>query len=354
SQGLRDKALEEAAEALLREREFEFPEDLVASDAVWKYHDRGDDLGTDWRSAEFDDSAWPEGSAPLGYGLDTESTVIASGEFHHKHAAAYFRARFQAPNPETVDELYLKLHVDDGAAVYLNGEEVVRFNLRRDAKANDLALFAASDNGKSAVYFPISGKLLRPRENVLAIEVHQENRASADLHFVAALSSKIPEFPETTNNILRQRQVAMVGQLGPSLAGWKDRVLRFYAGGDEVTKVQALIALIRLDADGKGSPVFPWPVSAQQTQLRLLFSQSLTNQYWNVVKDADRTRQQLQRARAFLRVAHVLSPNEAGFCNSLGLADYRLGNYKNAVKMFRKSLSLKPDNPYDYAMLSMA
>ena len=41
---------------------------LVAPGSVWKYLDTGANLGTAWRTNSFNDSSWPSGPAPLGYG----------------------------------------------------------------------------------------------------------------------------------------------------------------------------------------------------------------------------------------------------------------------------------------------
>ncbi|MDD1743561.1 MAG: serine/threonine protein kinase, partial [Methanomassiliicoccales archaeon] len=42
---------------------------LVRKGASWRYSDRGEDLGEDWRAPAYDDSSWKAGNAPLGYGF---------------------------------------------------------------------------------------------------------------------------------------------------------------------------------------------------------------------------------------------------------------------------------------------
>jgi hypothetical protein len=44
------------------------------------------------------------------------------------HAGAYFRKRFDVQDPALLRDLTLRLRVDDGAVVYLNGREVHRSN----------------------------------------------------------------------------------------------------------------------------------------------------------------------------------------------------------------------------------
>ena len=48
---------------------------LVSTGAVWNYLDTGIDQGTNWRSADFDDSTWPSGPAKLGTN-DAPATII--------------------------------------------------------------------------------------------------------------------------------------------------------------------------------------------------------------------------------------------------------------------------------------
>jgi hypothetical protein len=51
---------------------------LLPSGAVWRYLDTGVDPGEGWRGATFDDSAWPAGSAQIGYPV-CRSMFITSG-----------------------------------------------------------------------------------------------------------------------------------------------------------------------------------------------------------------------------------------------------------------------------------
>jgi hypothetical protein len=51
---------------------------LVATNSIWKYLDTGGDQGTVWREPAFDDTTWPAGPAPLGFGDGDEFTVLAN------------------------------------------------------------------------------------------------------------------------------------------------------------------------------------------------------------------------------------------------------------------------------------
>ena len=63
---------------------------VIEAGATWKYNDTGTDLGTAWREPGFDDAAWPEGAAPIGYGL-INNTEIATTANTDRHLTMYAR-----------------------------------------------------------------------------------------------------------------------------------------------------------------------------------------------------------------------------------------------------------------------
>ena len=64
---------------------------LVPAGALWRHLDDGSDAGTTWREPLFDDSAWAEGPAQLGYGDGDEATVVQSGPKDAHFVTTYFR-----------------------------------------------------------------------------------------------------------------------------------------------------------------------------------------------------------------------------------------------------------------------
>ena len=103
---------------------------LIHSGSTWKYLDDGSDQDTLWRESGFDDSAWSEGLAQLGYGDGDESTIISYGpDENNKYVTTYFRYEFDVDDRTAIEALKFKLLRDDGAVVYLNGVEVVRSNM---------------------------------------------------------------------------------------------------------------------------------------------------------------------------------------------------------------------------------
>ncbi len=113
---------------------------LVPMAATWKYLANGSDQGTAWRNPGFDDSSWSSGAAQLGYGDGDEQTLVNyGGNVNSKYITTYFRKTFVATNVNRIANMTLKLVVDDGANVYLNGVLIKNLNLNAGAAYNALA-----------------------------------------------------------------------------------------------------------------------------------------------------------------------------------------------------------------------
>jgi len=161
------------------------PPALVPLGAVWKYHDQGSDLGSEWRTLGYDDSAWPEGPGILGYSeSDAErfATPISFGSNPtNKHITTYFRHAFPAPTNELGPDMTVWLRRDDGAVVYLNGQEILRENMP-EGPVSAKTLAAGPQRNWDAWPFEVSPHL-QPGTNLLAVEIHQVNASSGDLRF---------------------------------------------------------------------------------------------------------------------------------------------------------------------------
>ena len=195
---------------------------LVPVGAVWKYLDNGSNQGTGWRQPDFDDASWASGPARLGYGEGGESTIVSFGPSStNRYVTTYFRHRFVVEDTGAVPALVLRLLRDDGAVVYLNGVEVFRSNMPTGAIGY---LTLASVNLSSPEEDEVARTSLNPAAlvtgtNVLAVEVHQAARSSADLSFsLELLGSDLPSLlrgpwlqtPTTTNIIVKWRTDASV------------------------------------------------------------------------------------------------------------------------------------------------
>lgn len=160
-------------------------EQLVSAGALWKYLDDGSDQGVIWRATDFDDSSWPIGRAQLGYGdADEQTTLLVRPIGTGRTRTFYFRKQFVATNVDGLSQLEIGLIRDDGAAVYLNGVEVIRDNLPVNATFDQFASSTVAGDNES-VFFPfeVDLSLLQEGENILAVEVHQASDTSSDVSF---------------------------------------------------------------------------------------------------------------------------------------------------------------------------
>ncbi len=166
------------------------PVDLLPSGSLWRYLDDGSDPQSAWRLPEFAEVGWKTGAGQFGYGQSDERTVIDFGpSADEKHVTTYFRTTFKVVDPAALASLQLTLLFDDGVAVYLNGTEVMRRNLKANAGFADVA---AADNSQfENVWWsnPLDPAGLRPGTNTLAVEVHRHTRSKADLSFDLQLRS---------------------------------------------------------------------------------------------------------------------------------------------------------------------
>lgn len=164
---------------------------LLAINSVWRYRDQGTLPAANWFSPGYNDSAWPSGAAPLGYGSGDEATVVSFGPSStNKYRTTYFRRSFSVSNPGNISELTLNLIRDDGAVVYLNGSEIARNNMPAGTIGNTTFASAtvSGDSKYVPVVFSVPANLLIAGNNVMAVEVHQVSANSGDMRFDLSLT----------------------------------------------------------------------------------------------------------------------------------------------------------------------
>lgn len=142
------------------------PYAIVPQGSVWKYFDRGQNLGTAWREPAYNDAAWSSGPARLGYGGDGEVTTVGYGPSGgNKYPTTYFRHHFNVEDPQAVEALLVEILRDDGAAVYLNGTLVVLDNLDFEAPYGAYSFYAVADAEEHQWFsYAIEPSMLRWRE----------------------------------------------------------------------------------------------------------------------------------------------------------------------------------------------
>ena len=193
--------------------------------AVWKYLDDGSDQSTQWRARVFNDASWASGPAELGYGDSPATTVSYGPDSENKYITTYFRHSFAVPDPSAYHGLTLKLLVDDGCIVYLNGAEVIRRNMPAgEPNYKTLASIGVSGTTENTFFpytLPVSG--LVAGDNILAVEVHESSADSSDISLDLELSATAHTGFSIVDSVTFGQQVPDVsyGRDAANLAQWK-------------------------------------------------------------------------------------------------------------------------------------
>jgi len=160
----------------------------------------------------FDDSAWPSG----GQLLYIESATLSSSSGFVKttalpkngsipFATTYFRRHFTWNGPATGVVLRATAMIDDGAVIYLNGQEAARVRMPTGAITfTTLTSVGAIGSGNEAIEETIvlPAELLVQGDNVIAVEVHQMASDSSDVVWGMKLDAEINYSPTTVENLL--------------------------------------------------------------------------------------------------------------------------------------------------------
>ncbi|MEN9023346.1 MAG: lamin tail domain-containing protein [Verrucomicrobiales bacterium] len=162
---------------------------LVDGDTQWRFWQGVPQQGEAWRQIGFDDAEWSQGLAPFRGGNTAlpeergDATPINIGK-----STYYFRVPFNINTIAEGQTLQLRHLVDDGAVLYLNGEEITRFNLPEgEIKSSTRAVDLIEAPAWSETVI-VPRDRLRIGTNVLAAEVHQNSAFDRDVAFSAEVS----------------------------------------------------------------------------------------------------------------------------------------------------------------------
>jgi peroxiredoxin/tetratricopeptide (TPR) repeat protein len=346
--------LDDAVQSLLEEPLLQFPADVIPWESEWRWYHGASPPPDDWRSVGFDDTDWKTGTAPLGYGRPGVKTLLDYGDIDRKRIVACFRKTFQVKDVGATSRLILQLEADDGAVVYLNGQEVYRDNLPETVDWETQAILPAYQ----PVAVDLAGRLVSGM-NTLAVAVHQVSPQSGDLYFDLALSSRSLDphkilGAESLFTRLRFCQLAAgLSAQDPAL----DEVLNVFAADSDVqVKAWALVARIQRAADPDGIEI---PQADPETASARHVAASMLNHYvWEIVERGDFSQEVYQRAvraaHAMWRVGRTGTAADAAIANTYGVALYRAGQFEKAIEQLNTSSELAGENPIDLSFLALS
>lgn len=156
----------------------------VGEEWAWRYSDEA--WPEDWTSEEFDDSDWEVGPGLFGVGVSSQSTDLNAAGLSPRPLSAQLRKTFTLTDWDPNGDGTVTVIANDGVVVYLNGVELGRHRLPDGTlTSKTYATGAVSHRTASAnpVTFTVPAELLVNGTNVLAVSVHANYRATADLSF---------------------------------------------------------------------------------------------------------------------------------------------------------------------------
>ncbi|MDR1291966.1 MAG: metallophosphoesterase [Clostridiales Family XIII bacterium] len=187
------------------------PVSLIANHDVWKYDDtntdRFGDAATDFRSKDYDDSAWESGASPLGYPASERSnlfglisdggTLMSKGVGGASSSSAYLtyylRKDFNATDIAAITGLTAKVGIDDGFVMYLNGQEVARTNVPDGTVSHSTEApgvwEAIEDRANVTLNLTAYKQYLVEGENTISVDIHNRDNTSSDIYWGMSLDA---------------------------------------------------------------------------------------------------------------------------------------------------------------------
>ena len=207
---------------------------LVETESSWRMDASGAFPPEEWVLGA---NEWTPMTGPFGVGLENNPIVFQTALPLKKENGGsvnvyYFTHTFEFDgNSSAWEDLTLDLLVDDGAVVYLNGDEIYRTNLPENELTERTSAVEPIAEPTWQEIIGIDPNRLQPGENVLAVAVHQHFtlfEKSDDAAFTAALRGRTvvkPSTPAQPHRESGEEWIELYNRSGATvdLTGWKLR-----------------------------------------------------------------------------------------------------------------------------------
>lgn len=161
----------------------------------WSYYRGSTAPPSDWRDG---DNGWRTGTAPLGFGIGTGSLgTKLTNDLSPRPLATYFARSFTLTEVPAAG-VTLTTWADDGVAVSVNGDEVLRRNLRAGEVTFTSYATAAPQTSQARtapVTVTVPAAELHVGENVIAAQVQSNWRNTHNVTFDAKLTANATSTP---------------------------------------------------------------------------------------------------------------------------------------------------------------
>lgn len=178
---------------------------IIQEGAKWQYLDEG--LPEEnWTLQMSDSKNWKQGYAKFGYGDGRETTLVSYGENKKsKRITTYFRKAFKISDPEEYLAYSIRLLRDDGAVIYLNGNEILRTNMPEGIISDTTkAEFIVTGKQEAAYHYQvIDSDLFYKGTNRIAVSLHQIGPETSDCGFDLELLGV--NDPKSIHNLLKTK-----------------------------------------------------------------------------------------------------------------------------------------------------
>lgn len=162
---------------------------FVPAGSTWSYRKGlNSNPPANWNGIGFnfatDSEPWQSGQAVIGYGDGDDVTLLNDMRFNY--TTIYLRHSFQIAGA-VPDTLTLRLYVDDGAIIYLNGQEVARPHVTGGVKNYNSNAGTSHDAVWEEITLTGLSSLLTTGDNILAVHALNAGSTSSDFSFDAEL-----------------------------------------------------------------------------------------------------------------------------------------------------------------------
>jgi hypothetical protein len=191
---------------------------LGLTNVAWKYNQAGGEPapinGLTWKQPGYNDAAWLSGRGILAletgnaFVLARTNTVLSLTDGGGSRIITYyFRNTFVLTNDPSAVSLVVSNIIDDGAVIYVNGNELRRILLPNGAIGYSTTATTDAPEG-AFTWTNIPSSMLVQGTNTIAVEVHQVNATSSDVVFGMEITTLIP--PPSALSIVSQPQSIVV------------------------------------------------------------------------------------------------------------------------------------------------